>query len=89
MNDIIQIIKFLEGAGSLIKGASETIKNESKEQKGVFLDMLLGTIGSTLFGNILTGKGVKWSKIPGRVVIRAGEGRIRTGEGTIKAGQDF
>ena len=29
-----------------------------KEQKGGFLSMLLGTLGATLLGNILTGKGV-------------------------------
>ena len=43
MNDIMKIIKSLEEAGLLIKGVSETIENEAKEQKGGFLGMLLGT----------------------------------------------
>ena len=55
--------------GLLIKGVSETIQNEAKEQKGGFLSMLLGTLGASLLGNLLTGKGT----------IRAGEGTIRAG----------
>ena len=54
----------------MIKGVSETTKTEAKEQKGGFLSMLLGTLGATLLGNLLTGKGT----------IRAGEGTIRTGQ---------
>ena len=56
MNDIMKIIKSLEESGLFIKGVSETIKNEAKEQKGGFFSMLLGTLGATLFGNLLTGK---------------------------------
>ena len=55
-----------------MKGVSETIKNETKEQKGGFLSMLLGTLGASLFGNLLTGKGF----------ARAGEGTIRAGYGS-------
>ena len=57
MNDIMKIIKSLEGSGLLIKGVSETIKNEAKEQKEGFLSMLLGTLGASLLGNLLAGKG--------------------------------
>ena len=64
MKDISKIVKFLEDSGLLLEGVSETIKNESKEQKGGFLSMLLGTLGANLLGNMLAGKGV----------IRAGEG---------------
>ena len=67
MNDIMKIIKSLGECGLLIKGASETIKNEVKKQKGRFFSMLLGTLGASLLGNLLTGKGV----------MRAGEGTIR------------
>ena len=67
MNDIMKIIKSLEEYGLLIKGVSETIKNEAKEQKGGFLGMLLDTLGASLLGNLLTGKGI----------FRAGEGAIR------------
>ena len=51
-DDIIQIVKFLEGSGLFFKGASETIQNEAKEQKGGFLSMLLGTLGASLSENI-------------------------------------
>ena len=71
MKDIIKIVKSLEDSGLLLKGVSETIQNEAKEQKGGFLSMLLGTLGASLLGNILTGKGIN----------RAGEGVIRAGYG--------
>ena len=56
-NYIIKIVKSLEESGLLIKGVSETIKNEAKEQKAGFLGMLLGTLGASLLGNLLSGKG--------------------------------
>ena len=70
MNDIMKIVKSLEESGLLIKGVSETIKNEAKEQKGGFLGMLLGTLGASLLANLLTVTGT----------IRAGEGTIRAGK---------
>ena len=72
MEDILKIVKFLEDSGILLNGVSETIKNESKEQKGGFLNMLLGTLGASLLGNMLVGKGV----------IRAGEGTTKPGYGS-------
>ena len=54
MKDIMKIIKALENSGILLKGVSKTIKNESKEQRGGFLTMLLGTLGASLLGNLLT-----------------------------------
>ena len=57
MNDIMKIVKSLEESGLLIKGVSETIKSEAKEQKGEFLRMLLDTLGASLLENLLTGKG--------------------------------
>ena len=81
INDIMKIIKSLEDAGLLIKVVSETIENEAKEQKGGFLGMFLGTLGASLLGKLLTGKGVKRSSnIPGRGVMKAGEGTIRAGQ---------
>ena len=50
-------IKSLEDSGLLLKGVSERIQNEAKEQKGGFFRMLLGTLGASLFGNPLTGWG--------------------------------
>ena len=88
--DHIIIVKSLEESGLLMKGVSETIKNEVKEQRGGFLGMLFGALGSSLLGNILTGKGYKWSKsskIPGRGIMRAAE--VRAGERTIRAGKGF
>ena len=58
MNDIMKIIQALEDSNILLKGVTETIKNETKEQKGGFLNMLLGTLGAILLGNLLTGKGI-------------------------------
>ena len=79
LNDVMKIVKSHEESGLLIKGVSQTIKNEAKEQKGGFRCMLLGTLGASSLGNLLTGKGT----------IRAGEGTFRASEGTITAGQDF
>ena len=56
MEDIMKIIKSLEASGLLIKGVSETIKNEAKEQKRGFIGMLLETLGASLLGNLLTEK---------------------------------
>ena len=70
MEYIMKIVKSLEDSGLLIKGVSETIKNEAKEQKGGFLGMLLGFLGASLIGNLLIGKGT----------IRTGERTIKAGE---------
>ena len=56
MQNIIKMIKSLEESGLLIKDVSKTIKNEAKKQKVAFLRMLLGTLGSSLLGNLLTSK---------------------------------
>ena len=64
MEDIIRIIKSPEDYVWLLKGVSETIHNEAKEQKGGFFSMLVGTLDASLLGNVLSGK----------VVIRAGDG---------------
>ena len=80
MDDILKIVKSLENFGLLLKGVSETIQNEAKEQRGGFLSMLLGTLGASLLGDILS-KGLS-----GKGVIRVGKGVIRAGEGTIRAG---
>ena len=55
INDFIKIVKSLEDSGLLLKGVNETVQNEVKEQQGGFLSMLLGTLGASLFGNLLTG----------------------------------
>ena len=88
-SDIMKIIKSLEDAGLLIKGVYEAIENETKEQKGGFLSMLLGTLGASLLGNLLTSKGIKQSKLPGRGIIRAGESTIRPGKVQLKQTRIF
>ena len=73
MQDTIKIIKELENSDILLKGVSKTVENEIKEQRGGFLSMLLGTLGASLLGYLLTGKGI----------IRAGEGK-----GIVRAGEE-
>ena len=58
MNDIIKIVQALENSNISLKGVTKTIKNETKEQKAGFLGMLLGTLGASLLGNMLAGKGI-------------------------------
>ena len=74
MNDIIKIVQALEGSNILLEEVTKTIKNETKEQKWGFLSMLLGTLGTSLLGNVLTGKGI----------VRAGYGNKR-GKGMLRA----
>ena len=76
IGDILKIVKSLEDSGILLKGVSETIQHEAKEQRGGFFGMLLGTLGTSLLGDVLS-KGLS-----GKGVIRAGEGTIRAGYGS-------
>ena len=78
IEDLIKIVKSLEDSGLLLKGVTESVQNEIKEQKGGFLSMLLDTLGASLLGNLLTGKGVNKK---GKGIHRAGEGIVRAGEG--------
>ena len=78
LEDLIKIVKSLEDLGLLLKGVTESVQNEMKEQKARFLSMLLGTLGASLLGNLLSGKGINKK---GKGIHRAGEGIIRAGEG--------
>ena len=88
IDNILKIVQALEDSNILLKGVTQTIKNEAKEQKGGFLRMLLGTLGVSLLGNILAGKGI----------IRAGSGRRslnsstlygnKKGKGIVRAGYE-
>ena len=79
MEDLIKTVKSLEESGLLLEGVTESVQNEVKEQKGGFLSMLLGTLGTSLSGNLLTGKGIyRAGKRKG--IHRAGEGIVRVGE---------
>ena len=75
MNDIMKVVKALENSHILLKGVTKAIKNETKEQKGGFLSMLLGTFGASLRGKLLAGKGI----------IRAGSGN-KKGKQIVRAG---
>ena len=72
MNDIMKIVQALEDSNILSKGVTKTIKNETKEQEGGFLSMLLGTLGASLLGNLSSGKGT----------VRAGEGIVGASYGS-------
>ena len=104
MKDVIEIVKSLEDSGLLLKGVSETIQNEAKEQKGGFLSMFLGTLGASLLGNILAGKGLNRvgegtiaksiseqtkQKRQGLGIVRAGYGNKKIWKTTTKNKTDF
>ena len=74
MNDIMKIVQALEDSNILLKGVTKTIKNETKEQTGGFLSMLLGTLGASLLVNLLAEKGI----------VRAGFGN-KKGKGIVRA----
>ena len=77
MNDIMKIVQVLEDSNILLKGVTKTIEDETKEQKGGFLNMLSGTLGASLLGNLLSGKGI----------ARAGSGNLsKKGEGIVRVG---
>ena len=80
VEDIIKIAKSLEDSGLLLKGVTETVQNEVKEHKGGFLSMLSSTLGASLLGNLLTGRGI-YRAGKGKRINRAGEGIVRTGYG--------
>ena len=75
MNDITKIVQALEDSNILLKGVTKTIENEAKMQKGGFLSMLLGTLGASLLGNLLSGK----------EIVRAGSGNEK-GKGSVREG---
>ena len=88
MNGIIKIIQALEDSNILLTGVTKTTKNETKEQKGGFLSMLLSTSGASLLGNLLTGRGilrVGSRNKKGKRTLRADSGNKR-GKGIISAG---
>ena len=88
MENIIKIVKSLEDSCLLLKGVTETVQIEVKEQKGVFLSMLLGTLGASLLGNIFAGRRAIAAS-QGRDVNRAGEGVVRAGYGNKNNQMDF
>ena len=87
MEGIIKIVKYLEDYGLLLKGVSETVQNEASQQKVGFLIMLLGTLGTSLLGNILAGKEINRAGKGVRVKIVSEKTKSkRQGRGVIRAG---
>ena len=80
MEDLTKIVKSLEDSELLSKGVTESVQNEVKEKKGGFLSLLLDTLGASLLGNLLTGKGTHRAG-KGKGIHRAAEGIVRAGEG--------
>ena len=88
MNYIIKIVQALEDSEILLKGVTKTIKNEKKEQERGSLSLLLSTLGTSLLGNILAGKGIVWAR-SGRCSLKSykkGKGIVRTGYGKKRMG---
>ena len=75
MNDIMKIVQALKDSNILLKGVTKAIKSETKEQKGEFLSILLGSLGASLLGNLLSAKGI----------VRAGSGNKKE-KGIVRAG---
>ena len=65
INEIIKMVQVLDDSNILLKGVTETITNENKEQRGGLLGTLVGTLGSILLESVLPGKGI----------VRAGYGK--------------
>ena len=86
MKDIIEIVKSPEDSGLLLKGVTETIQNEAKEEKRGFLSMLLGTLVASLLGNILAGKGTNRT---GEGIVRAGYANKKVRKTTTKNKKNF
>ena len=78
MEDVFKIVNALKYSGLLLKGVTESVQNEIKEQKRVFLSMLLGTLGVSLLGNLLSGKEINKKD---KAINKAGEGIVRAEEG--------
>ena len=84
----MKTVQALKDSKIFLKGVTNTIKNETKEQKGGFLRMLLGTLGATLLGNLLSGKGIVRAgsgNNKGKGILRAGLGNNK-GKGILRAG---
>ena len=76
----MKTVQSLEDSGLLIKGFTQTVKNETEEQRGELPGLCLDALVTSLWGNVLTGQGFIWT----------GDGAASPKrQGTIRAGQDF
>ena len=88
MNGIMKVVQNLGDSDILLKGITKTIQNETKEQKRGFLGMLLGTVGASLLGNMLTEKGMLrtgYGNKEGKGMLRAGY-ENKQGKGMLRSG---
>ena len=79
LDDTTKIVGSLKDTAFLIKGVMQTFENEVKNKKEGFYHMIGATLGASLLGSMLSGKGA----------ARGGDGVIRASKGGIRAGQDF
>ena len=86
MNDIMKIVQALEHSNILLKEVCKKIKHETKEQRGGFLSMLLGTLGASLLGNLLTGKGIVKTGTGSRSLNSSTSYENKNGKGIVRAG---
>ena len=78
ISDIMKIVQALKDCNILLKGVSNKVEKEAKEQNGGFLSILSGTLGVSLSGNLLTGKGnvrADSGNENGKGIVRAGYGK--------------
>ena len=80
-NGITKTVQAHEDSNILLKRVTKTVKNETKEQKEGFLNMLLGTLGASLLGNLLSEKR--------GIVENQGQGIVRVGYGAKGADYGF
>ena len=78
LQDVLKIVKSLEDSEILLKGVTQTIHIDISKQNKGFLSMLLGTLGVSLLGDLLT------KNLSRKGAVRAGKGTIRAGEGIKK-----
>ena len=74
MNNMMEIVHVLEDSNIFLKGVTKTIKNKTKKQEGGFRRTLVGTLGSILLGNLLSGKEIVRAG-SGKGIVRAGSGK--------------
>ena len=77
VNDMMKIIKAFDDSGVLLKDVTKTIKNKTKKQRGGLLEILLGSLGASLLGNMPAGKGI--------VIAGYGNKKLQNGQGIVRA----
>ena len=71
----MKIIQAPGDSNILLKVVTKKLKNKTREQRGGFLGILIGTLGSIFLGNLLSGERI----------VRAGSGNKKR-KGILRAG---